>query len=122
MLECTYLQWLVVTPAITVATGPPGVKLAGLPVPACSAFLPRLLGDQLCYTIDVNQFLLTPNNRFYALEKGLIFVMDYNPERMTMKMPNKTKMGPLSLYNFYDRTAENKEAKIVIETIGKIYS
>lgn len=99
---------------------PPGVKLAGLPVPACSAFLPRLLGDQLCYTIDVNNILLTSKNKFDALEKGLIFVMDYNPERMTMKMPNKTKMGSLNLYKVYDRTAENKEAKIVIETIGKI--
>ena len=115
-------QCLVVAPSHHCGNRPPGVKLAGLPVPACSAFLPRVLGDQLCYTIDVNQFLLTSNNRFDALEKGLIFVMDYNPERMTMKMPNKTKMGPLSLYNFYDRTAENKEAKIVIETIGKIYS
>ena len=56
-----------------------GIKIPQFPVPVCNIFRPKILNDQLCYEVDLNQFKesLSASN----LKKGIIFFIDNNEDR-----------------------------------------
>ena len=66
----------------------------------CDKFTPTVLDGRLCYKVDVNSFV-TEEGVKTGPGNGLTFVMDYNEDRM-----------------MEDKTDENHEAMIYIDTLG----
>ena len=56
-----------------------GIKIPQFPIPVCNIFRPKILNDQLCYEVDLNQF----KESFSAssLKKGLTLFIDNNEDR-----------------------------------------
>jgi len=80
-----------------------GVKIDQVEVPVCNSFRPKILRDQLCYTVDLNKFkqkIKFNKNVFFS------FFIDYNEDRDLLTI-------------FDDRKNINiEENGIIIETIG----
>ena len=56
-----------------------GVRLEQFSLPVCQAFKRKILNDQLCYEIDLNEY-----KQYYTTEifkKGFSFVVDLNDNR-----------------------------------------
>ena len=77
-----------------------GVKIDQLDVPVCNSFRPKIIRDQLCYTVD-------PNKHKHKIDlKGEIsfsFLIHYNEDRQM------------------EDTDSHDEHDIIINTIGKIH-
>ena len=76
-----------------------GVNLDQFPVPVCNSFRAKILYDQLCYEIDLNQF----KNNFTAetLRSGFTFFVDKNEDRQfswSQKNYNGNGKGSFPLY------------------------
>ena len=54
-----------------------GKKINQIDVPVCNSFGPKMVKDQLCYTVDLNEMI----NRNELKEKVFDFFIDYNEER-----------------------------------------
>ena len=57
-----------------------GIKNNQSSVPVCNSFRPRLLNDQLCYEVDVNDFIERSVLQ-KELKIGLMFMIDHNEDR-----------------------------------------
>ena len=78
-----------------------GVKIDQIDVPVCNSFRPKLIRDQFCYTVDLNEMKKKIKDR----EKLFFtFFIDYNEDR------------ELSSVKDMKNTPKNT---IIIETIGK---
>ena len=57
-----------------------GIKNNQFSVPVCNSFRPKVLNDQLCYEVDVNDFI---EKSFLQkeLKIGLMFMIDHNEDR-----------------------------------------
>ena len=87
-----------------------GVKLDQFDIPICNSFRPKILRDQLCYSINPNEF------RKYSLktqtELELSLLIDYNEERqLTESKKTRKKSKTLKVVN-------NEENFITIHTLG----
>ena len=86
-----------------------GVTIDQIDVPVCSSFRPKIVKDQLCYTVDLDK--IKQKNKF--IEKLFFtFYIDYNEDR------------EFSIsYDSKDYSKNYNEAKngIIVETIGKIF-
>jgi hypothetical protein len=96
-----------------------GKRVSKFDLPVCDKFRPVILEGQLCYQVDVNQFM-NQIDRKNLMSHGLVFMMDYNSNRMG---PHKnTQWEKDMIYDVFD-VEENKDSKddaiIYIETIGK---
>ena len=65
-----------------------GVEIDQLYAPVCNSFKARVLNNQLCYEVDVNEIISKP---FSAndLKSGLVLLIDENMDRQY----NLTKMN-----------------------------
>ena len=55
-----------------------GVKIDQIDVPVCSSFRPKIMSDQLCYTVDLNKY----KEKIMVKEKVYFtFFIDYNEDR-----------------------------------------
>ena len=77
-----------------------GVKINQLDVPVCKSFRPKIIRDQLCYTVDPNKY---KHKIDLEGEISLSFFIHYNEDRQ------------LEDNDSYD------EHDIIINTIGKIH-
>ena len=78
-----------------------GVKVPGFDKPVCNSFQAVVRDDQLCYQVDLEKYK-DKLNIINQIEKGLVFVMDYNEDRQVF---------------FKDGQKSNeKHARIFIET------
>ena len=57
-----------------------GVRIEEFDVPVCNSFKAKVLNDQLCYEVDVNQFF-SKESIEKGLKVGLVFLLDYNEDR-----------------------------------------
>ena len=55
-----------------------GTKIEQLEVPVCSSFRPKIVQDQLCYTLDPNQYKIYIKS---GEELSISLLVDYNQER-----------------------------------------
>ena len=95
-----------------------GVKIDQFTVPVCNAFEAKIMNDQLCYEVDLNN-LSDKNNIVKELEIGLNFLMDYNEDRqVTFDQKNMEK--ELSLGNNVAASDQDHNAFVYLDTIGKI--
>ena len=75
-----------------------GVKIDHYDVPFCNSFRPKIISDQLCYTVDPNEYrkYLNAND-----ELGLSLYINYNEDRQ-----------------INSNNSANEDPSIIIETIG----
>ena len=72
-----------------------GMKVDNFNVPVCNSFKAKILNDQLCYEIDLNQYRTNISGR--KLKQGLSFLIDKNEDRQyswkthTENQPNLDK-------------------------------
>ena len=83
-----------------------GVKIDQFDVPICNSFRPKIVRDQLCYTVDLNKF--RQRNKFKE-RISFTFYIDYNEDR--------------EFSNTYDRRnnpeyAVRAKNGVIIESIG----
>ena len=79
-----------------------GVKIDQLSVPVCNIFRPKLLRDQLCYSVDLNSI----KAKFDSKEKVYFsFFVDYNEDREVATME-------------HEKMNRGIKHEITIETIG----
>ena len=79
-----------------------GVKTDQFDVPVCSSFRPKIIQDQLCYTVDPNHFRELNENK----ELSVTLFINYNEDRQMPFSEDK------------ERT-EEEDNFIFIETIGE---
>ena len=99
-----------------------GERVAEIDVHVCNIFQEVTMAGQICYEVDVNEFKDSVNNTKRALETGLTFWMDYNPEKQVMR--EDTEQNTTSADNFADRYLEKEKgnnALIYIGTLGGHY-
>ena len=82
-----------------------GVKVDKIEVPVCNSFRPKIILDQLCYTVDPNEYkkYLDPKD-----ELGLTLYINYNENRQYYEDLNDS-VNNISLY----------DKEVLIESIGK---
>ena len=77
-----------------------GVKIDGLDVPVCNSFRPKILRDQLCYSVDLNKIKQSIKFKDKA---SFSFFIDFNEERE---------------FSYVQKT-KSVEPGITIDTIGR---
>ena len=75
-----------------------GVKIDQLDFPLCNSFRPKILNDQLCYTVDPNKY---KDRIDLKDDRSLTLFIDYNEDREYGKIKEDTE-----------------EHSVIIETIG----
>ena len=93
-----------------------GIKINQFDVPVCNSFQAKRLNDQLCYEVDLNRF--ANNNIEKDLDLGFVFVMDYNEDRQVTFKEEKQVKDSFTLVNRIDKSDENQQAFIYLNTIG----
>ena len=94
-------------------------------LPVCNSFQAKIVKDQLCYEVDLNEFSNKENNLRKELKSGFAFIMDYNEDRQVaidednndnVANEQKQEKGFLSqITNSY----HNQQASIYLDTVGK---
>ena len=79
-----------------------GVKIDKFEVPFCNSFRPKIVMDQLCYTVDPNKYRDNIDLKGYL---SLSLLINFNEEK------------EMSVERFQTLA---KDKAIIIETIGKI--
>ena len=80
-----------------------GIKNNQFSVPVCNSFRPKVLNDQLCYEVDVNDFI---EKSFLQkeLKIGLMFMIDHNEDRQvsgTKGQDDQNYLLRLGKYNIW---------------------
>ena len=80
-----------------------GVKIDQFDVPVCYSFRPKIIEDQLCYTVDPNEYrkYLDINH-----EIGVTLYINYNEDRK---------------FSSNNANLVEEDNFIIIDTIGNIY-
>ena len=95
-----------------------GMKIDQFSVKICSSFEPKIMNDQLCYSIDLDKF-----SRKYKLgreiESGFAFFIDYNEDRQVTYNKDYNNSEDDSLVNMIVKSDENMNSVIHIDTIGE---
>ena len=88
-----------------------GEKIANFSEPVCTISVPKNIGGQLCFSIDINS-ALRDNSIDQGENHALILYLDYNKERSTWMDIDQQETAGLEVK--MDKTTESK---IIIETI-----
>ena len=94
-----------------------GVKVDQFNVPVCNSFQAKILNDQLCYEVELKNFL-DENNIRKKLKIGFSFILDYNEDRQ-VTLDQENNSTDLGLANSFDESDENNHAIVFLDTIGK---
>ena len=95
-----------------------GVKIEHFENPVCNSFKAKVHNDQLCYEVDLEK-LKNPVILHVQLKLGLVFFMDYNEDKQVRFENNSRGEATLSMGQAIDRSNENENAIIYLNTIGK---
>ena len=96
-----------------------GARVSKFDLPVCDKFRPVILEGQLCYQVDVNQFM-NQIDRKKLMSHGLVFMMDYNSNWMGPL--RNTQWDTDMEYEVFDEEENedsNHDAIIYVKTIGK---
>ena len=77
-------------------------------LPVCNIFKETMVDGQLCYQADVDRFRDKVKDKKKAVTEGLVFVLDYNENRMV-------EVGGEQ----YSSTKKKEDHILYIGTIGK---
>ena len=96
-----------------------GVKIDLFDVPVCNSFRPKTYKDQLCYTVDPNEY---KDKIDLEGQLSLTLAIDYNEERISdFSIENQIKTNKVQEDNF-DKIYHDFSHTIIIETFGNIKS
>ena len=96
-----------------------GVKIDQFDVPVCNSFRPKIYKDQLCYTVDPNEY---KDKIDLEGQLSLTLAIDYNEERISdFSIENQIKTNEIQKNNF-DKIDQDFSHTIIIETSGNIKS
>ena len=87
-------------------------------VPVCNSFQAKVLNDQLCYEVDLNE-LSNKNNLKRELKSGFNFIMDYNEDRQLTFNHNFSRGEDMSLTGNVVESDKDQHAVIYLNTVGK---
>ena len=96
-----------------------GVNIDQFHIPVCNSFEAIILGDQLCYQIDLNRFSTKDESE---LTSGFAFIMDYNEDRQVTFEQEPFVSEDDGLVGRIDESDDDKHAYIYLNTIGKMLS
>ena len=94
-----------------------GVKIDKFDVPICNSFQAKILNDQLCYEVNLNNFSDTSNIE-NELKLGFNFLMDYNEDRQ-VTLDHNIVEKELGLANNVAASDEDQHAFVFLDTIGR---
>ena len=84
----------------------------------CNSFKAKVLNDQLCYEVDLDQFKTQTSYLKRNLELGLVFFMDYNEDRQLV-IENDDNVDIMeSWVESVDRSNDHRKCSIYLDTIG----
>ena len=93
-----------------------GIMINDFDIPVCNSFQPKILFDQLCYEVDLNQFS-NKDKIEKELRLGLNFIMDYNEDRQVIFDHRNEK--DRSLVGRVVESDDEQHAYIYLDTVGK---
>ena len=97
-----------------------GQMIHNFNIPVCNSFKPRLLNDNLCYEIDLNN-IRNKGTIKEDIKSGFVFIMDFNEDRQVINSDNFTKKEQDGFVQVIkDLEHENNHATIHLNTIGKV--
>ena len=82
-----------------------GIKIDQMDIPVCNSFRPKIIRDQLCYSVDPNKYKNADKIDRDKLELSLF--INYNEDRQVSSLPNNLDY-PVTDYS------------IIVETIGNV--
>ena len=94
------------------------IKTDHFDVPVCNSFQAKVLNDQLCYEVDLNE-LSNKNNLKRELKSGFNFIMDYNEDRQLTFNHNFSRGEDMSLTGNVVESDKDQHAVIYLNTVGK---
>ena len=87
----------------------------------CNSFKAKVLNDQLCYEVDLEQQFKTKTSYLKRnLELGLVFFMDYNEDRQINFEENNDFKQQVHFVDRVDASIDDEKASIYLNTIGLI--
>ena len=93
-----------------------GTKMEGFDLPVCDSFLEKVRNDQLCYEIDLNNYIRDEKDIENKLKEGLVLILDLNEDRQIKEYwPIKNENEGETAASLKDETFE-----IHLDTISKI--
>ena len=96
-----------------------GQAIPHFSIPVCNKFKSTILREQLCYQVDLNEFVDQVEKKKLMTE-GFVFLMDYNEDRQALDYQGESHLDQgKSLGNFQDEDSSTNKAMIYINTIGK---
>ena len=97
-----------------------GKKIDQFKVPVCNSFKAKILNEQLCYEVDLNNFS-NKDNIENELKSGFIFIMDYNEDRQVTYDEDDIYVNDnISLTDKIIKSNDYQHAFIYMNTIGKV--
>ena len=97
-----------------------GKKIDQFKVPVCNSFKAKILNEQLCYEVDLNNFS-NKDNIENELKSGFIFIMDYNEDRQVTYDEDDIYVNDnISLTDKIIKSNDYQNAFIYMNTIGKV--
>ena len=97
-----------------------GIKIEQFDNPVCNCFRARVLNDQLCYEVDLEDFK-SSSQLHRQLKLGLVFFMDYNEDKQLIFENSSRPENILSRGQAIDGSNEEENAFIYLNTIGEYY-
>ena len=95
-----------------------GIQNGHFNVTICNSFQAKIINNQLCYEVDLNNFSKIDNIE-QEIKAGFIFFMDYNEDRQTFDSDNRIA-GDKSFANRLFKRDNKNHASIIINTIGNL--
>ena len=86
-------------------------------VPVCNSFQAKILNDQLCYEVDLDEFS-DKNNIDKELDRGFAFIMDYNEDRQVGFDQDINIYNDEGLVDWLSEATQEQTALIYLNTIG----
>ena len=98
-----------------------GIKIDQFDIPVCNIFQDRIINDQLCYEVDLNEYVSQKDSDKF-LRLGLHFLMDYNEDRQVTFEESLNKKKDFGFASSFTETDKDQNAIIYLNTIGKYMS
>ena len=91
-------------------------RIEHLQLPVCNSFQAKILNDQLCYEVDLNDF---SENKEHELQSGFVFIMDYNEDKQVSNDNDDHQNQMAGLVRRIVKSNFKQKATIHLNTIRK---
>ena len=96
-----------------------GVKIKQFDIPVCKSFEAKILNDQFCYEVNLQNFS-TREIFLNELRYGFLFLMDYNEDRQITLQEDDEIIENDLFVDKIDASLDDAKASIYLNTIGDI--